>query len=100
MNRAAFGCANKGEIMEQRGTYGIEGNIRHECLQNASTWTAPSSHEIRLALSMAGWSGVEFSKRIATNDRTVRRWLGDEMKIPYAAWCVLCAQANLGLIWK
>ena len=86
--------------MEQRGTYGIEGNIRSECLQNASTWTPPSSHEIRLALSMAGWSGVEFSKRIATNDRTVRRWLGDEMKIPYAAWCVLCAQANLGQIWK
>ena len=86
--------------MEQLGTYGIEGSIRPECLQNASTWMPPGSHEIRLALNMAGWSGVEFSKRIATNDRTVRRWLGDEMKIPYAAWCVLCAQANLGLIWK
>ncbi len=86
--------------MEQRGNYGIEGSIRPECLQNARTWIPPDSHEIRLALNMAGWSGVEFSKRIATNDRTVRRWLGDEMKIPYAAWCILCAQANLGLIWK
>ncbi len=49
---------------------------------------------------MAGWSGVEFSKRIITNARTVRRWIGNEMEIPYAAWCVLCAQANLGQIWK
>ena len=26
--------------------------------------------------------------------------LADEVKIPYAAWCVLYAQANLGQIWK
>ena len=86
--------------MEQLGTYGIEGSIRPECLLNASAWTPPGGHEIRIALNMAGWSGVEFSKRIAANDRTVRRWIGGEMEIPYAAWCVLCAQANLGLIWK
>jgi hypothetical protein len=86
--------------MEQAKTYGIEGNIRPECLQNASIWVPPTSHEIRLALNMAGWSGVEFSKRINTNDRTIRRWLGDDIKIPYTVWCVLCAQANLGLIWK
>lgn len=86
--------------MEQTGTYGIEGSIRAECLQNARVWVPPGSHEIRIALNMAGWSGVEFAKRLGTNDRTVRRWLADEREIPYAAWCVLCAQANLGLIWK
>lgn len=86
--------------MEQLGTYGIKGSIRPDCLRNASNWTPPNSHEIRIALNMAGWSGVEFSKRIIVNDRTIRRWLSDEMEIPYVAWCVLCAQANLGLIWK
>ena len=86
--------------MEQLGTYGIEGSIRSECLQDAGMWTPPNGDEIRIALNMAGWSGVEFSKRIIINERTVRRWLGNEMEIPYAAWCVLCAQANLGLIWK
>ncbi len=86
--------------MEQTGTYGIEGTLRPECLQNARIWAPPIGHEIRLVLNMVGWSGVEFSKRIGTKDRAVRRWLADEVQIPYAVWCLLCAQANLGLIWK
>ena len=86
--------------MEQMETYGIEGSIRAECLQNARIWVPPNGHEIKIAMNLVGWSGVEFAKRIATTDRSVRRWISGEREIPYAAWCVLCAQANLGLIWK
>lgn len=75
--------------MENLKSYNIQGDIRPECLKKAIEWSAPSGHEIKIALSIAGWSGVEFSRKIDTNDRTVRRWLGDELPIPYAAWCIL-----------
>jgi DNA-binding transcriptional regulator YiaG len=86
--------------METRGTYDVDTSIREDCLQQAEYWVVPTGDEIRSALSMANWSGVEFARRIDTNDRNIRRWLQNEKTIPYAAWCILCAQANLGLIWK
>jgi len=89
--------ANK---MQTRLPYGTNvKKIREECLTEYANWTPPTGEEIKAALSMAGWTGVEFSKRAGVDDRTVRRWTGDEKEIPYAAWCVLCAEANLGLIW-
>ena len=33
-------------------------------------------------------------------DRTIRRWIGEDTPIPYAAWAILCDQAGLGVIWK
>ena len=86
--------------MESYKPYNIQGGIRPECLKNAREWTAPTGDEIKTALAMASCSGVEFAKRIHTNDRTVRRWIGDELNIPYAAWCILCFEANLGTIWR
>ena len=80
--------------------YNQDDTILPECLNQASNWTPPTGDEIRTVLSMAGWSGVECAKKINTNDRTVRRWLGNELPIPYAAWCVLCTEANLDEIWK
>ncbi len=86
--------------METYKPYNTDGKIRPECLKPASGWEPPTGDEIRLVLSMAGWSGVEFAKKINTNDRTVRRWIGNELSIPYAAWCILCVEANFGEIWK
>lgn len=86
--------------MESYESYNVPGEIRTDCLNKAANWIAPSGEEIRIALAKAGWSGVEFARRINANDRTVRRWIGNELDIPYAAWCVLCAEANLGFIWK
>ena len=86
--------------METYKPYNKDGDIRPESLSSASDWKPPTGDEIRAALSMAGWSGVEFAKTINTNDRTVRRWIGNELPIPYSAWCVLCVEANLGEIWR
>lgn len=86
--------------MEHFEAYNTQGGIRPECLQKPALWAAPTGEEIKAALAIAGWSGVELSRRIDTNDRTVRRWLSGDQPIPYAAWCVLCAEANLGQIWK
>jgi hypothetical protein len=30
----------------------------------------------------------------------VRRWIGGDSAIPYAAWALLCDFGNLGQIWK
>lgn len=86
--------------MEHLNSYNIQGDIHPECLQKPTLWVTPSGQEIKAALAMAGWSGVEFSRRISVNDRTVRRWLSGELPIPYVAWCVLCVEANLGKIWQ
>ncbi len=86
--------------MEHLKAYNTQGEIRPECLQKAARWVVPTVEEIKAVLAMTGWSGVEFSRKIDTNDRTVRRWLSGDQPIPYAAWCVLCVEANLGQIWK
>ncbi|MDR3443291.1 MAG: transcriptional regulator [Legionella sp.] len=86
--------------MEHFNSYNIQGGIRPECLHKPNRWEKPTGEEIKVALSMAGWSGVELSRRIDTNDRTVRRWLSGDQPIPYAVWCILCVEANLGQIWK
>jgi len=86
--------------MQERIPYGATvSTVRTECLNPFRSWSSPTGDEIKAALSMAGWTGVELSRRLGVDDRTVRRWTGDEKEIPYAAWCVLCAEANLGLIW-
>lgn len=87
--------------METRATYGTKSDIRATCLQPAGKdWSPPAGEEIKAAMSMAGWSGVEFARRMSVDDRTARRWIGEEKPIPYAAWCVLCMEAGLGKIWK
>jgi len=89
-----------GSIVETHAVYGVSGTIRSDCLRRFSDeWAEPTGDEIKAALSMAGWTGVELSRRVGVDPRTVRRWTGDEKSMPYAAWCVLCAQAGLGSIW-
>jgi DNA-binding transcriptional regulator YiaG len=85
--------------MEEDAVYNSE-PIRKICLVNAKDWEEPTGSEIRAALQSACWSGEEFSRRVSVDGRTVRRWVLDEKKIPYAAWCVLCVEAGLGKIWK
>lgn len=54
-------------------------------------------------LRLAGFSGSKAAKALglgAKGDRTIRRWIGEDTPIPYAAWAILCDQAGLGVIWK
>lgn len=85
--------------METKGNYGIQGEVRPECLCAQPDWVAPSTDEIRIMLGRANWSAEEFSRRIGVDSRTVRRWTLGEKTINYAPWCVLCAQAGEGNIW-
>lgn len=78
-------------------------NIRLECLRPAETWTQPSGEEVREALRLAHFTGSRAAKALglgARGDRTVRRWIGEDSAIPYAAWALLCDYAGLGIIWR
>lgn len=78
-------------------------NIRLECLRPAERWTQPSGEEIREVLHLAGFTGGQAARVLGLGtkgDRTVRRWIGEQSAIPYAAWAILCDFAGLGAIWK
>lgn len=80
-----------------------EPTIRVECLRPAEDWTQPSGEEVRAVLHLAGFTGGKAAKALglgAKGDRTVRRWIGEDSPIPYAAWALLCHFAGLGVIWK
>lgn len=86
--------------METRATYGVKAAIRPETLCEYSSWTAPTPDEIHAVLNMANWTTSEFARKAGLEDRPVRRWARGEKQIPYLAWCVLCAQAGLGELWR
>ena len=78
-------------------------NIRLECLRPAESWTQPTGEEVREVLRLAGLTGGAAAKRLGLGvkgDRTVRRWIGEDSRIPYAAWALLCDLAGLGQIWR
>lgn len=80
-----------------------EANIRLECLRPAEEWTKPTGEEIREVLRVAGFTGARAAKKLGLGDkgdRTIRRWIGEDSNIPYAAWALLCDFAGLGCIWK
>lgn len=80
-----------------------DANIRLECLRPAEHWTQPSGEEIREVLRLAGFTGGHAARVLGLGtkgDRTVRRWIGEQSAIPYAAWAILCEFAGLGEIWK
>jgi hypothetical protein len=79
-------------------------NIRLECLRPANDgWEQPTGEEVREVLRIAELSGSRAAKALGLGekgDRTVRRWIGEDSTIPYAAWALLCDLAGLGSIWK
>ncbi|MEX3547640.1 MAG: transcriptional regulator [Burkholderia sp.] len=81
-----------------------EANIRLECLRPAHDgWEQPTGEEVREVLRTAGFTGGHAARVLglgAKGDRTVRRWIGGDSSIPYAAWALLCDFADLGQIWK
>lgn len=87
--------------METHSLYGMpKTEIRPACLVSlVAGWTPPCGQEIRAALKLANTNGVEFSRRIGVDDRTVRRWVLEEKPMPFAAWQVLAIRAGLAPDW-
>jgi len=79
-----------------------DANIRLECLRPADRWTQPTGEEVREVLRLCGFTGARAARALGLGlkgDRTVRRWIGEDSAIPYAAWAILCSLAGLGSIW-
>lgn len=78
--------------------------IRSECLRPASAgWEQPTGQEVRAVVKRAGFTGRAAARFLGLGlkgDRTVRRWIGNDSRIPYAAWALLCHRAGLGQIWN
>ena len=77
--------------------------IRNGCLQPAVSWEQATGDEVREVLRLANFTGGQAARALglgAKGDRTVRRWVGGDSSIPYAAWALLCDFAGLGMIWK
>lgn len=78
--------------------------IRPECLQPYNLdWPTPTGDEVAELLRLAGFSGSVAANALGLRKngaRTVRKWIGNESEIPYAAWALLCNFAGLGEIWN
>lgn len=79
--------------------------IRPECLTPYSEdWPTPTGAEVAAAMRLAGFTGSTAAKALGLKQkagpRTVRKWIGNEVEIPYAVWALLCDFAGLGQIWR
>ena len=63
-------------------------------------WVQPNSQDIRIVIKLAKCTGSQIAKLIDVDSRTIRKWVSEERKIPFAAWAVLVDLAGLGQIWK
>ena len=76
-------------------------NIRKETLCPYSAgWEQPTGQEVRELLKMASLTGSMAADIVGVNSRTIRKWTGEEQRIPYSAWAILVEVAGLGTIWK
>ncbi len=77
--------------------------IRKAVLCPAQNWPGATKDEVREVLRLAGLTGSEAASFLglgASGSRTIRRWTGGEIPIPYAVWALLCHRAGLGIIWE
>lgn len=77
--------------------------IRKETLCPAQNWAGATADEVREVLRLAGLTGSEAASFLGlgpSGGRTVRRWTGGEVPVPYAVWALLCHRAGLGFIWS
>lgn len=65
-----------------------------------SGWEQPNADEVRKLLKFAELSGSEAGKLVGVNSRTVRKWVGGQSSIPYAAWALLIENTIGQKIWS
>ena len=71
--------------MENIPNYG--GSFRAETLKKfAEGWSPPSIDELREAKRKSAKTGAQLAEMVGVHPRTIRKWLGGQGDIPYAAW--------------
>lgn len=77
----------------------LKNELRPEVLVPWQSWERPTPAELKAVASAVG-SGSELARLLGVSGRTVRKWIGGADSVPYSAWCVMCYEAGLGVIWK
>lgn len=63
-------------------------------------WQQPRTDEIRAILKYIDISGAQAANLVGVNSRTIRKWTGGEVAIPFSAWAILVEVAIGKKIWK
>jgi len=61
-------------------------------------YEVPSKYEVRAVVKQSGKTGAMLGDMLGVDGRTIRRWVGGERDMPYAAWRLLIY--SVGLIDK
>lgn len=62
-------------------------NFRPETLAKfGEGWVPPSTEELREAKRKSAKTGAQLANMLGVDGRTIRKWIGGERTIPYAAW--------------
>ena len=86
-------------MTEDRAIYEVKGRVRRETRLpfGDPRYQAPTTDEIRLALSKSGLTGSAAGELLGVTGRTVRKWTGGEREIPYSAWRLLLIETGMAL---
>nr|WP_234480819.1 XRE family transcriptional regulator [Paraburkholderia aspalathi] len=71
-------------------------------MRAATEWARPSGSEIQEIIRRTGLPGRGVARVLGLSEnggRLVRRWVGEDAEIPYAAWALLCDLAGFERIW-
>ena len=71
--------------MEKIADYGA-GFRPETLLKYDQGWIPPNTDELREAKRKSAKTGAELGTMFGVDGRTIRKWIGGERKIPYAAW--------------
>lgn len=87
-------------MSEAQGIYDVPGRkeIRQGCLIPYASpgYTSPDKDEIREAIRLSGLTGSKVADLVGVKSaRTVRKWVGGEQPIPYAAWRLILQYIGL-----
>lgn len=62
---------------------------------DSGQYQPPTAADVRALLTEQGWSASQAGLIAGVDSRTVRRWVGGDYQIPYAAWRSLAQEAGL-----
>lgn len=88
-------------MTEERAHYGDfpPAQIRSTALlpYEDENYTPPTCDEFRAAMKLARLTGAAAGTLLGVQGRGIRRWIGGEREIPYAAWRLLLIETRLVL---
>jgi len=87
--------------VQQKQVAAFEQGLNPSTLLSAASgdWVKPCGDDVRIVLKMAGLTGSSAGALLDVSSRTIRKWTSDAQEIKFAAWCLLCERAGLGMIW-